>query len=183
MNLSQWFQKGIPANEYIQSMKHHQENTNYIREHFTVPTEDTEFFPTLKQEKLRVIAITEDWCGDAMLNIPILLNLAEKADMEVRMLLRDQNLELMDQYLTNGTSRAIPIFIFIDQAGNERAVWGPRAASIQQFVEEERSKLPEKEDPKFEEQQKDMYEKMTNRYVNDPSVWDAVYESIKLTLQ
>ena len=51
------------------------------------------------------------------------------------MLLRDQNLELMDQYLTNGTSRAIPIFVFIDQNGNERAVWGPRAETVQHFVD------------------------------------------------
>ncbi|MHC8520324.1 thioredoxin family protein [Rossellomorea sp. H39__3] len=70
-----------------------------------------------------MIAITEDWCGDAMVNIPILLKLAEAAGIEVKMILRDENLELMDQYLTNGTSRSIPIFIFIDGEGKERMVW------------------------------------------------------------
>ncbi|MFS0614281.1 thioredoxin family protein [Lederbergia ruris] len=183
MNLSQWFQKGIPSKEYIQSMKNHQENSKYILEQFAVPAQDEEFFSELKKKDLRVIVITEDWCGDAMVNVPILLRLAEKANMEVRMILRDQNLELMDQYLTNGTSRSIPIFIFIDQSGNEYAVWGPRADSVQYFVEEQRSKLPPKDAPQFEERQKEMYEKMMKKYIEDRSVWNDIYESIKLKLQ
>src|SRR5699024_1392612 len=106
--------------------------------------------------KLRVIALTEDWCGDAMLNIPILLRMAEKADMPVRMLLRDDNLELMDQYLTNGKSRSIPIFIFIDEAGQEQAVWGPRAAKIQAFIDKSRSELPSKDADDYNEKFKEV---------------------------
>src|SRR5690625_6161251 len=53
-----------------------------------------------------------------MLNIPIFLKIAEIANMPVRFLNRDENLELMDEYLTNG-NRVIPIFIFIDEDGNE----------------------------------------------------------------
>ena len=45
------------------------------------------------EHSLKVIAITEDWCGDAMVNIPILLKLAEAANIEVKMILRDENLE------------------------------------------------------------------------------------------
>ncbi|GIN73257.1 thioredoxin [Bacillus sp. J14TS2] len=183
MNLSQWFQKGITSEEYIQSMQNHQENSKYILQHFEIPTQDSEFFSELKKKALRVIVITEDWCGDAMVNVPILLRLAENADMDVRMILRDQNLELMDQYLTNGTSRSIPIFIFIDQAGKEYAVWGPRADSIQYFVEEQRSKLPPKDEPQFAERQKEMYEQMMKKYLEDRSVWTDIYESIKLALQ
>ena len=40
----------------------------------------------------------------------------------------------MDQYLTNGTARSIPIFIFIDEKGEEKAVWGPRAKEVQEIV-------------------------------------------------
>ncbi len=44
--------------------------------------------------------------------------LLEKADMPVKFLLRDENLVLMDQYLTNGKSRTIPIMIFINEYSN-----------------------------------------------------------------
>lgn len=183
MNLENWFAKGMSPNEYIRAMQSHKENLESIYNRFNVPIEDEAFLAKLQAEKLRVIVITEDWCGDAMLNVPILLKIAEKSGLEVKMLLRDQHLELMDQYLTNGTSRAIPIFIFIDQEGNERAVWGPRAATIQRYVDEQRAQLPAKEDESFEDKQKAMYAKMMERYVTDASVWDEVYDSLKEKLQ
>lgn len=35
--------------------------------------------------------------------------ISEVANIDMRLLIRDENLELMDQYLTNGTARAIPL--------------------------------------------------------------------------
>ena len=69
--------------------------------------------------------------------------MAEVSQIELRFLNRDENLELMDQYLTNQTSRSIPIFIFIDEAGEEKRVWGPRAEEVQQLVMSLRSELPD----------------------------------------
>lgn len=70
--------------------------------------------------------------------------ISEVANIDMSLLIRDENLELMDQYLTNGTARAIPIFIFIDKDGNEQAVWGPRAPKVQELVTSMRATLPEK---------------------------------------
>lgn len=178
MNLDQWFEKAMTVETYIASMETNQKELESIYRQFEIQ-DDESFFRRLSDEKLRVIVLTEDWCGDAMVNVPVLLKLAEKAKMEVRMLLRDQNVELMDQYLTNGTSRAIPIFIFIDQEGEERAVWGPRAASLQKYVDEERAKLPSKDDPNFQEEQEKLYKQMTERYSTDARVWNDIYQSIK----
>ncbi|PWA10343.1 thioredoxin family protein [Pueribacillus theae] len=178
MKLSNWFEKGMDAESYIDSMETHKDNLLSIYNRFNVREEDSDLFKRLKEKKIRVIVLTEDWCGDAMLNVPILLKIAEKSSMDVRMLLRDSNLELMDQYLTNGTSRAIPIFIFIDKEGNEKAVWGPRAPKVQAFVDDERAKLPPKEDEQFEEKQKAMYKNMTATFASDENVWNQVYESI-----
>lgn len=149
MNVEQWFDKGMTSEEYIDGMKVHKENVEAIRKGFSIPVEDKDVLDKLGEHSLRVIAITEDWCGDAMLNIPILLKVAGAAGMDVRMILRDENLELIDQYLTNGTSRAIPIFIFIDTDGNEKLVWGPRAPMVKKIVDDERAKLPPKDHELF----------------------------------
>ena len=183
MNLVEWFEKGMDAKDYIEGMNTHKENLLFIYNRFRVPDRDRETFERLQEKNIRVIVLTEDWCGDAMLNIPILLRITELAKMEVRMLLRDQNLKLMDQYLTNGTSRSIPIFIFIDQTGNELAVWGPRAPEVQRFVDEERSTLPPKDDPQYEEKQKALFQKLTSTFTNDENIWKQVYESIKETVR
>jgi len=122
MDLMQWYQKAMSSDAYLEYMKENKERTASILEKFSIPEEDRELLERIGEHSLKVIAITEDWCGDAMVNIPILLKLAEAANIEVKMILRDENLELMDQYLTNGTSRSIPIFIFIDEEGKERMV-------------------------------------------------------------
>ena len=45
-----------------------------------------------------------------------------------------------------------------------------------------RTQLPDKEDPNFEQAQKEMYTKMRKQYVEDPTLWHYVYESFKQTV-
>ncbi|WP_188453993.1 thioredoxin family protein [Virgibacillus oceani] len=181
MTLNEWFEKGMSPDTYIESMEKHKKNLLHIYDNFT-PPDDEKFSQETKAKMLRVIVLTEDWCGDAMLNVPILLRLAEQTDMNVRMLLRDQNLELMDAYLTNGKSRSIPIFIFIDENGNEAAQWGPRAEKIQQFTDSSKSELPAKDDKDYEEKFKEMLLFMTKAFRDNTDFWDEVYESLKQTI-
>lgn len=180
--LNEWFEKGIPAKEFVETMKVNKESLQSVYEQFAVSEEDRAFFQGVKEKELRAIVITEDWCGDAMMNVPILLNIAQAANIDTRMILRDQNLELMDQYLTNGTARSIPIFVFIDNQGEEKAVWGPRAPKVQEFVMEMRKNLPAKEDEHFEAAQKDLFKKMGQAFSEDNQLWNEVYSSIKETL-
>ena len=85
------------------------------------------------------LVITEGWCGDAAQNIPIIEKIAEASNgsIETRYVLRDENLELMDAYLTNN-ARSIPKLIALDAAGGleEIGTWGPRPApSMDLFIE------------------------------------------------
>ncbi|HLR62731.1 MAG TPA: thioredoxin family protein [Lentibacillus sp.] len=182
MDLNQWFEKGIDPDAYIESMDENKENLLHIYDNFT-PPENEDFIQQLAKKDLRVIVLTEDWCGDAMLNIPILLHMSEQADMPVKFLLRDQNLELMDQYLTNGKSRSIPIFIFIDKDGNEVARWGPRTGKIQQFVDESTKKLPSKGEEDYKAKAKQMYLFMSKTFRDNTDFWQDVYASIKSTIE
>ncbi|TMN21242.1 thioredoxin family protein [Lentibacillus cibarius] len=182
MTLEQWFEQGMDPDTYIESMQKNKENLLHIYDHFTLP-EDEQFIRNLAAHDLRVIVLTEDWCGDAMLNTPILLRLTEQADIPVKFLPRDENLELMDQYLTNGTSRSIPKFIFIDSNGKEVAVWGPRAEEIQEFVDHSRQQLPPSDHDDYKEKSKEIRRFMTKSFRDNTDFWQEVYESIKTTLK
>jgi hypothetical protein len=73
-------------------------------------------------KKLNVLVITEDWCGDALYNVPVLAKMVEgNPNIEMRIFLRDKNKELMDQYLNQGMYRSIPVFVFFDENMNEVA--------------------------------------------------------------
>jgi hypothetical protein len=182
MDLNAWFQNGLTADEYINAMTRNKDEMLSIYEQFTLTAEDKSKLDSLRSKELRAIVLSEDWCGDALLNNPILMRVAEAAGMELRFVLRDQNLELMDQYLTNGTSRAIPIFVFIDQEGNEVGVWGPRAPEIQALVMERRAALPDKEAEDFQEKQMEMYKQLVVSYQKDAAIWQTVANSIMTTL-
>lgn len=178
LKLNEWFLKGITYDQYINQMSVNKEEMLSIYNGFTLNEDDVAFLEKIQDKHLRVIVLTEDWCGDALVNNPILLKIAEASNMEVRFLLRDQNLELMDQYLTNGTSRSIPIFIFIDKDGVEQAVWGPRAQKIQSMVDRERALLPDADSPEFSEKQKEMFKKFREAYLNDESIWEHISYSM-----
>jgi hypothetical protein len=93
----------------------------------------------------RLLVIAEDWCGDASSTIPILARFADAAPgMELRVLRRDEHLELMDRYLTNG-SRSIPIVIVLDESYRELGHWGPRPSVLQAWVMENRPVVPKAE--------------------------------------
>lgn len=78
--------------------------------------------------------ITEAWCGDSAQNLPVIAKLAEASDgrIELRILLRDEHLDIMDQYLTNG-GRSIPKLIAMERE-KELFQWGPRPVPAQQIL-------------------------------------------------
>lgn len=72
------------------------------------------------------LVISEGWCGDAAQNLPVINKIAEENNnIKLQVVLRDENLELMDNFLTNG-GRAIPKLIALDKNNEVINTWGPR---------------------------------------------------------
>jgi hypothetical protein len=89
------------------------------------------------------LVITEGWCGDSAQTLPLIARLAHEAGITLRIVLRDDNLWLMDQYLTNG-GRSVPVLICLDEKGHEVFKWGPRPAKVQEvFLSMKNSTDPE----------------------------------------
>jgi hypothetical protein len=92
--------------------------------------------------RLHFLAISEDWCMDTSNTIPFLQRLAESVPgVDLRLILRDKNPEVMDRYLTKG-SRSIPVLIILDGQFHEVGRWGPRPADLQAWVITNRPLLP-----------------------------------------
>jgi hypothetical protein len=82
-------------------------------------------FQKLKQPQTWLV-LTEGWCGDAAQNIPVLNKIAEATEqIDLKIVLRDEHLPLMDLFLTNG-GRSIPKLIALDKDNNVIDSWGPR---------------------------------------------------------
>ncbi len=83
-----------------------------------------------------LLALTEDWCGDAIDPLPYVARLADAVPgIELRVLSRDENLDIMDEHLTDG-ARAIPIVIVYDEDFRDVGFWGPRPRPLQAWTVE-----------------------------------------------
>src|SRR5438093_4868779 len=80
---------------------------------------------------LNVLVLAEDWCGDVIANLPVLGRIAaESGTLNLRIFLRDQNPDLMDQYLNQGKFRSIPVFVFFDEHFRQVGLWIERPDSV-----------------------------------------------------
>ena len=92
------------------------------------------------------MVLTEPWCGDSAFLLPVIAEAAALSDqVSLRILPRDENLDVMDQYLTDG-SRSIPKLVAFSSEGTELFTWGPRPDAAARRFEE----LAEKYDDKME---------------------------------
>ena len=104
-------------------------------------TIDVEAFRRLAKP-LRVLILSEDWCGDCTDNLPVVNRLAEESGkLEVRILPRDEHLDVMDQYLKYGQFRAIPLILFLDEDGNVVGDLKERPESVTELRARKRQEL------------------------------------------
>jgi selT/selW/selH-like putative selenoprotein len=128
------FEQGLTYAAYKEQMTRNRERLEGNEQTLALDAADVAFFAQLPQP-LNVVVLAEDWCGDVINNLPVLGRLAEASGkLNVRIFLRDQNLDLMDQYLKEGQFRSIPVFVFFDQNFHELGHWIERPARISELV-------------------------------------------------
>lgn len=87
------------------------------------------------EQKLIWLVLAESWCGDGAHMLPVLNKITQiNPNIELRIVLRDENLELMDNFLTSG-NRAIPKVIIIDkESENVIGTYGPHPSEVAGYV-------------------------------------------------
>ncbi|GGE54831.1 thioredoxin-like protein [Pedobacter psychrotolerans] len=86
----------------------------------------------------KFLVITEGWCGDAAQIIPVFNKIATASlgRIDLKFVLRDKNLPLIDAHLTNG-GRAIPVLIVLNESADQvLATWAPRPKILQELLKE-----------------------------------------------
>lgn len=110
-------------------------------------TLDSDIVTSLKLNKRRQVwlIITEGWCGDAAQNLPLIEKISSETDLiETLYILRDENTDLIDQYLTNG-GRSIPKLIALDASDHSvLGTWGARPVKAQKLFEDLKAQDQEK---------------------------------------
>ena len=115
------FEQGMTLGQYIDHMSVNRERFVEKLDETTIGPEDTRLLARLGTVR-RVLVLSEDWCGTCLAHVPYVAKLVEgDPKIEMRLFPRDQNLDVMDQYLKKGLYRSIPVFVFFDEHMNEVA--------------------------------------------------------------
>ena len=109
----------------IHFLNYNWERQARVHDEYT-PSDDLRAAVDRLDESQLWMVLTEPWCGDSAFLLPVIAEAAALTDhVTLRILLRDDNLDVMDQYLTDG-SRSIPKLVAFAEEGTERFMWGPR---------------------------------------------------------
>jgi hypothetical protein len=133
LDFNRIWQSAVPYSEFVASAEKNRSLWEGV--YRTTPIPDWALERACECGKgLRLVAIVEDWCGDASNTVPVLAKLGDLAEcLEMRLVERDENPDVMDRYLTNG-ARSIPIVIILDADLKELGHWGPRPSELQGWV-------------------------------------------------
>lgn len=144
MNLTEYINKGLSYEDYITRVEDDLENEienddpkEYVQYYALGLQRMNRIFKTFSlnpaqeirvkstSNNLKLLVITEGWCGDASQILPVVEKLANALNVPTHYVLRDENLELMEKYKTNGAA-SIPIIIGVNEENEEAFRFGPR---------------------------------------------------------
>jgi Thioredoxin len=127
------FAQGLTWADFLASAKVNRDKFEHNYENPVLTQEDLLFFRKAGERPdgpRNLLAIAEAWCGDVYRELPTAVRIAEAAGMDLRIFLRDENPDIMDEFLSNeGKSRAIPVFVFYTSGMQYITHFTERAAS------------------------------------------------------
>lgn len=118
------------ARRYLYYRRYNYERARRVAEAYRMSERLAQALDAVDQPQLWMV-LTEDWCGDSAYSLPIIVEAVRRSpSLTLRILRRDENLDIMDRYLTRGV-RSIPKLVAFAEDGIELFTWGPRPAEAQ----------------------------------------------------
>jgi hypothetical protein len=125
------FAVGPTYQEYRERIQRNQAKFDYNYEETRLSDDDARAFRELASRlegPARVLALAEDWCPDVFRGLPVMARIAEAAGIELRVFSRDQNIDIMNEFLHQGKHQSIPVFVFYTRNQRYLAHWTERPA-------------------------------------------------------
>jgi len=178
------FATGLTWKDYLAQMGDTRARTEDNYQKAVLTEEERRFFNGVSQVRYGLM-LAENWCGDVHRNSPLIARIAEAMpNCELRVLFRDQNLDLTDCFLNNGY-RSIPIVVFFDKDWNEIGRWIERAHAATARTVGIRARTldaapPDKQDAAMAE-----FRKQVQAEYDAPGgpLWRAAAQEVRLVLE
>lgn len=124
------FAQGMTYDEYMASVKVNKARMEEYYENVKLASEQAEALREVASADggpARMMIIGEDWCGDVVRELPVLARVAEAAGLDLRIFPRDENHDIMNEFLKEGKYMSIPVAVFYDQGHEYICHWIERS--------------------------------------------------------
>ena len=136
------FASGLTWSQYLnERVQRNREKFEYNYRETVLTDDDVTAFRGLVERAdgpARVLALGEDWCPDVFRGLPVMARIAEASGMELRIFPRDDNLDIMSEFLNHGEAQSIPTFVFYTRDHRYIAHWIERPAAANEQMAEVR---------------------------------------------
>jgi hypothetical protein len=136
------FDSGLTWEQYLEHIKRNTKKFQYNYDQTVLSADDAAAFRRLAESPTgpaRVLALGEDWCPDVFRGLPVMARIAEAAGMDLRIFPRDDNLDVMNEFLNKGEHQSIPVFVFYTRDHDYICHWIERPAKANAELHEMRN--------------------------------------------
>jgi hypothetical protein len=149
------FETGISAfTEWMSTIEDHRPDFQRHYDEYEPNAEDIAAIRALVEEHgVKALVLGEHWCPDVWRGLPVMAKVAEQTGMELRMFLRDQNKDIMSEFLNQGEFESIPTIVFYDRNHRYLGHWIERPSLATEEMESLRGIMSgvERDTPQFDE--------------------------------
>lgn len=125
------FERGMTWDQYMQHIQRNIPKFQYNYDETQVSADDAARLKAVAARPggpAKVLVLGEDWCPDVFRGAPVIERIAEAAGLELRVFPRDDNLDIMDEFLNHGEHQSIPVAVFYTKNHDYIAHWIERPA-------------------------------------------------------
>jgi hypothetical protein len=128
------FARGLTYEEWMAKIDRNEARFVENYEGTTVSEEDAGAIQALMAKPkgpAKCLALGEPWCPDVFRGLPVAAKLCEATGMELRVFFRDENKDIMSEFLNRGEHESIPTFVFYTRDHEYIAHWIERPRKAQ----------------------------------------------------
>ncbi len=168
-------QQGISWEQWMETIERNKDKFTENYEATTLNPDDVAAIKALMAKAngpATVLVLGEPWCTDVVRGMPVMARLAEATGLELKIFFRDQNLDIMNEFLYKGEFQSIPVFVFYTRDHKYIGHWIEKAKKAREemnLISEITAKM---RDPELSQEQRDAYMAEYTAFQHGP-VWDS----------
>ncbi|MPZ50675.1 MAG: hypothetical protein GEU75_15485 [Dehalococcoidia bacterium] len=127
------YEQGISWQQWMDTIDRNQDQFAYNHEAHELDAGDVAAIKALMAKAngpAKCLALGEAWCTDVVRGMPVMARLAEATGLDLKIFFRDQNLDIMSEFLYKGEYQSIPVFVFYTKDHEYIGHWTEKAKKV-----------------------------------------------------